>query len=116
MMQGDSFLDAILRMVMRFLASNPKMQALARVALIESIAQISFVARKVGAPACAFSDLLERTAIDVIVISIADSDGKAVNLYDYIGFLAGATKALSDKVTRLEGEVRALRRVRAAGP
>jgi hypothetical protein len=40
MMQGDSFFDAILRMVMRFLGANPKLQALAKVALLESIARM----------------------------------------------------------------------------
>ena len=38
MMQGDSFLNAIMRMLMSFLGSNPKLQALTKVALMESIA------------------------------------------------------------------------------
>jgi len=38
MMQGDSFLNAIMRMLMSFLGSNPKLQALTKIALMESIA------------------------------------------------------------------------------
>jgi len=38
MMQGDSFFGAIMRMLMSFLGSNPKLQALTKIALMESIA------------------------------------------------------------------------------
>src|SRR5262249_42828749 len=40
MMQGDSLLDTILQMAMRFLGANPKLQAMSRLALIETIAQM----------------------------------------------------------------------------
>lgn len=41
MMQGDSFFDAILRMLMRFLGSSPKLQALSKLALMQSIEEMS---------------------------------------------------------------------------
>jgi hypothetical protein len=40
LMQGDSLLDTILQVAMRFLGTNPKLQAMSRLALIETIAQM----------------------------------------------------------------------------
>ncbi len=40
MMEGDSLLDTIVQMAMRFLGANPKLQAMSKLALIETIAQM----------------------------------------------------------------------------
>ena len=40
MMEGESLLDTILRMAMRFLVANPKLQSLSKLALIETIAEM----------------------------------------------------------------------------
>jgi hypothetical protein len=42
--------------------------------------------------------------------AILTADGAAVNLYDYVGLTAGATKALAEKVSALEAENAELRR------
>ncbi len=39
-MQGDSFLDSVLQLGLRFLGANPRLQALGKLALLETIAQI----------------------------------------------------------------------------